>query len=644
MGSGLCHTNDTFPRDFMVTGSASRPILGLRSGLGAGWGRLPLDSQMKPPKIKERRPAATTRAMAVATLLGLFAGASACTGKIGALGTMPGGGPGAGAGTGAGLSGGTGAGLAGGGTPTGTGSTGGGGTGGDPLLACQSGVPAARMPMKRLTAAQYAKAVTDIFNGRITPSDKFPDQSGHSVTGFSTEPDSNSVDDFASEQILYAAEDAALQVPTALPQLVSCASTGGASCADTFIKTYGKRAYRRPLQADEIASLTTVFTDSQTAGMTFAEAIAVVVDVMLQSPQFLYIPEIGVGTGADRALTPHEVATRLSFLLWDSGPDDMLLAAADGNALSSPAQIEAQARRLLMSDKASASLQRFFREWTRVQTLSRTSKDQTLFPQYTDALAQAMDESFNRFVVSSARTGTVAGLLTSNKTMVNATMATYLGVSMPSGTPSGQWAEVTMDANRYSGIATHPAVLANLAHFGDTSYVFRGRFVLKGLMCETLGEAPADAQVVASQLTFPANSSSRQRSDIIRGAGACGTCHGYLDPLGLAFENFDATGRWRDKDQFGKAIDTAGALAPYGLQFSGASELMTQLSQAEAFRACFGKQWYRFFTARMEATDDTCMLNELDKAAQVSDGSISEILVALTKSYAFSHRKFSEAP
>ena len=210
------------------------------------------------------------------------------------------------------------------GVTTGSGGvTGTGGTGSVDVAACATGVHATRMPLKRLTPNQYANAVRDLFNGKIQPSTRFPPQSAPSVTGFSTEPDSNAVDQFAAEQILFAAEDAALQVPAALAQLLPCASSGGASCADTFIRTCSaSAAYRRPLDADEVTNLTKQFSDAQTAGFSFAEAIAVVADVLLQSPQFLYLPEIGVGTDEVRPLTQHELATRLAFLLWDSPPGD----------------------------------------------------------------------------------------------------------------------------------------------------------------------------------------------------------------------------------------------------------------------------------------------------------------------------------
>ena len=128
-----------------------------------------------------------------------------------------------------------------------------------------------------------------------------------------------------------------------------------------------------------------------------------------------------------------------------------------------------------------------------MQTLTAAGKDQKTFPQFTSAVASSIDESFNRFVLSTARNGTLTDLLTSNRAFVNPALASFLGVTPPAG-GNDQWSEVTMDSARYAGIATQPALLANLAHFADTSYVFRGVFVLRGMMCMQLGEPPADAQ------------------------------------------------------------------------------------------------------------------------------------------------------
>jgi hypothetical protein len=511
-------------------------------------------------------------------------------------------------------------------------------------LVCDDGqVHPGSMPFKRMSPGQYANSVRDLFAGQIQPSAQFPQQNSRSLTGFSTEPDLNAVDDLTVELILDAAEDAAQQLPAVLPALLPCSSAPSDDCATTFIDGYGKRAFRRPLAADEHDNLWTIYTGAVAAGADFPSALAMVVDVLLQSPQFLYLPEIGTDTGTDDlvALTPYEIATRLSYLFWDSLPDDILMAAADNGELSTQDQVVAQGQRLLQDPRSVGAVRRFFREWTQVQDLSAASKDPAAFPQFSDGLAQSMGDSFDQFVANNVQGGgTLTDLLTSNKVMVDANLAAFFGMA-PDVIPAGQqWAEVELDPATYAGIMTQPALLANLAHFSDTSYVFRGRFLFKGVMCQPLGDPPANALALADQLPLPANPTGRQRSEAVRSQSLCAGCHSLLDPLGLAFEKFDAVGQWHDLDEHGNAVDPSGQIN-YGqtVAFTGATDLMTQLAGNSDVQSCFDRQWYRFFAARMDADEDKCVLQNLDDAARAGGGSLGQIMIGLAQNDAFRYRK-----
>ena len=217
----------------------------------------------------------------------------------------------------------------------------------------------------RLTLAEYDNVIRDVFVGQVSPSPQYPGSYGTPSTGFSTEAGINEVGAQDVEQIELAAEDIAQSVAVALPALLPCSQTSpGDGCADTFIDTYVRRAFRGQLAGDErrSARIPDGTDDAIADQANFSDAIATLTDHALQTPEFLYVME--AAAPATRPLTGDEIASRLSFMFWDSIPDDTLLAAADAGALSAPEAVVQQAERLLADDKASATMARFFREWT----------------------------------------------------------------------------------------------------------------------------------------------------------------------------------------------------------------------------------------------------------------------------------------
>src|SRR5262249_26372820 len=246
------------------------------------------------------------------------------------------------------------------------------------------------------TALEYQNSIAVLFDGRLTPSTQYPGTVGKSVTGFSTEPELNDIGSGGAEQLMFAAEDVALQVPAALSQLLPCASSSpGEPCVNTFLDLYGTRAYRRPLSAAERTELLDEYRAGLASGASFSESMAMVVDHLLQMPQFLSFAERAAGS--DRALDGYELASRVSFMLPGSIPADALLAAAP--SLTDPATLTAQANRLLASPRANTTLARFFREWTGTLRLTPADKDQGLFPFFNAAYAQSMNDSFDLFVL-----------------------------------------------------------------------------------------------------------------------------------------------------------------------------------------------------------------------------------------------------
>ena len=507
---------------------------------------------------------------------------------------------------------------------------------------CNDKVHPAATQARRLTATEYQNAISDAFDGRLTASTKYPGSVGKSVTGFSTEAVFNDIGAGGAEQLMFAAEDVALQVPGVLTQMVPCASSApGEPCVNTFLDKYGTRAYRRPLSTAERNELLDEYRAGVASGASFAESMAMLVDHLLQMPQFLYLAEAAAGTG--RALDGYELASRLSFMLTDSIPDDALLAAAPN--LTSPATLTAQATRLLASAKANTAIARFFREWTGTFRVSPGDKDQTAFPFFDAATAKSMNDSFDRFVVDQLRNqGTVRTLLRSTDAFVDANMASFFGVAAP---PPGQWAKVSLDARRYSGVVTQPAMLASLAHSSETSFVFRGRFIRKHLLCENLGAPPADAQSIFGSLPLPPNPTGKDISAAVVARAECSGCHSLMNPAGLAFEQFDAVGRYRTTYGSGKTIDPSGVLPSVGgrpgvagrdLSFADQTAMMDQLASEPQVTTCLATQVFRFTVSRMDTPDDVCAIQGIGDALTASGGTLSQAIMAMVSTDAFTHR------
>jgi hypothetical protein len=239
---------------------------------------------------------------------------------------------------------------------------------------------------------------------------------------------------------------------------------------------------------------------------------------------------------------------------WGSRAGFTVAKLAEADALRDQEVVSTQAGRLLSSDRADTVLIRFFREWTQTSMLSAGDKSEALFPDFDDALAASMGQSFDRWVVDAVRRdGSLSDLLSSDDAWVDERLAAFLSVPPP----ERGFERVQLDATR-RGLLTQPAWLASLAHSDDTSFVFRGRFVQKRLLCNEFGPPPPNAMSV--EFDLPDDPTAPERSEAVRANANCASCHNLMDPIGLAFESFDAIGRHREGDAGGRPIDPSGVL------------------------------------------------------------------------------------
>jgi mono/diheme cytochrome c family protein len=416
---------------------------------------------------------------------------------------------------------------------------------------------------------------------------------------------------------------------------------GQADCPERFLADFGRRAFRRPLTGDE----STRYAALWRAQSTDAEGLAATVSALLVSPGFLYRAELGEETspGVFR-LTPWETAGALSYAFWATMPDDALLAAAAAGELDTPAGIAAQAERLLADDRARDQVGAFALQWLGIEGLSTREKRADLFPGWSPALAESMLEETRRFVEAAVFDdgARFQALLNGTHTFVDARLAALYGVP---GTFDDAFvrADVSnLPGAPRAGLLGHASMLATTAHSDQTSPIRRGLFVRERLLCTIFGTPPADAGGVPD---VDPEATTRERFRQHTAEERCAACHRYIDDLGFGFEQFDAIGAFRETEA-GQPIDHRGNLNDVeglGTGTDGPYETLPALgallAESERAEACFATQMWRFHRGRLEAPADACDVAEVQRAFRESGGDIRALLVALTRTPAFTLRR-----
>ena len=512
---------------------------------------------------------------------------------------------------------------------------------GDGTLACDATtIHPGDAPVRRMTRFEYDSTLRDLLGDSSAPSSSFP---ADEVSGiFNNQASTLVVTQLLAEGYMNAAEQVATTAVQNLTTLVGCdpQKDGADACGAQFIESFGKRAFRGPLDADARALLTSVFK-AGLAQWDFKTGVRLVIEAALQSPRFLYRFEFGMpdpGAQGVAMLDDHEVASRLSYLLWGSMPDDQLFAAADAHALGKPEEIAKQARRMLADPRARDVIANFHEQWLGLGKLDTLDKDTTVFPAYNPALKTEWRQETMAFVndVIFDGKGDLATLLTAPYTMMNGDLATYYGVS---GGPTGSgFQHVDLDPKQRAGLLTQPSVLAVNAHANQTSPVHRGKFVRERLLCEPISPPPPNVKAVPPEIdpTLTTREKFAQHSK----DPYCAGCHHLMDPVGFGFEHYDGIGLWRAQDHklpvdaTGEVTDSKDANG----KFDGAIQLAQRLAQSDEVRACVVTQWFRYGHGRPDVKADACTMAQLNATFATAKYDIKELLVALTQTDAFRYR------
>lgn len=549
---------------------------------------------------------------------------SACSGSIG---------------SGAGTAGGPGGDVA--QNPDQPGSPAAGGAGGG-SAATPPGKPGALEPghvtMRRLNRAEYCNTVRDLLGTSLRPCDNFPqdgvlDKFDTVGAALSTSPLHLEMYEQAATQLVQEII-AAPATDARRTRIFVCdpKTAGDAACMRTILKTFGRRAWRRPVTDDDVAMYATLLDDAKKNGDGFEQGVALALQGMLMSPNFLFQVETDPDPKSPtHPLNVHEQAARLSYGLWSSMPDDALFQAADAGKLTAVADVQAQVRRMLDSPKAHALSTDFAGQWLMTRELANHQVDPKLYPKFDSALRDAMREENERFVDEWMHGGRRATeLIDASYTFVNDRLAMHYG--LPTG---GDWRRVDLSMTRRRGVLGQAAALTVTSHADRTSPTGRGNWMLDALMCTKLPDPPPNVPPLPGAAM--AQETLKQRLARHRSDPSCSVCHALMDPIGLGLEAFDAIGAGRTMDN-GGAIDASGEL-PGGVKFSGAVELSALLSADPRFQACLSRRLLTYLTGRTFNGDgDDAWIQRVTDDARTGGGTFRDWVLAIAGSTPFRYR------
>ncbi len=511
-----------------------------------------------------------------------------------------------------------------------------------PVETCSSVEPGPRI-LRRLSREEYDATIKDLFG--------FDSQWGHAFVpdivsgGFHNNANALRVTPLLADQIGRAADEIATKVMETPANILPCdlGVDGPTVCATKFIEIVGKRVFRHPVTTTEVDRYMVLFNKiAATEG--FYEGIEAVLSAMLQSPNFLYRAELGdpalpASTSRIR-LTPHEIATELSYMLWGTMPDAELITAADNNELQTPEQIEAQAKRLLEDPRSDKMIEQFVMSWLELDRLDASPKDAATYPQWNEQLKSAMRAETLMFVKHVIRNGegTLSELLDARYTFANADLAAFYGLAAPA-VPPGEFGEVNLTGTNRSGILTHGSILATHGKPAGSSPTHRGKLVRERLLCQLLPPPPPG--IVAQPPPVNPTKSTRERYSLHNTESLCRSCHELVDPIGFAYEHFDGIGRYR-ADENGLPIDSTGeilATDQTNVKFDGAPQLASVLAQSPDVQACYARQWIRYGYGLLDEGPLSCLSDSVAADFQSGNLKVLDLLVMLTKTSHFVERR-----
>ncbi len=418
-----------------------------------------------------------------------------------------------------------------------------------------------------------------------------------------------------------------------------------AACAEEILGRLARRAYRRPVTPRDLTALLSFYEAGRRDG-DFETGIQTALEFLLTDPEFVFRAErapVDAEPGIAYPVGDMELASRLSFFLWGSVPDDELLDVAAEGRLADPAVLEQQVRRMLALPRARRTLtESFAGQWLGLHRLRNASPDPTVFPEFDENLRVAMGRETQLFLETQLLDDRpVSELLTADYTFVNDRLAEHYGIPDVHG---NHFRRITLPDDRRAGILGQASILTLTSYANRTSPVTRGKWVLESLLGAPPAEPPADVPDLGTREEGEPPTSVRALMEVHRRNPACATCHRTMDPLGFALENYDGIGRWRATEdtgvpgELGPAIDPSG-LAPDGSPFEGASGLRQILAHGEEFTSTLTERLLTYATGRRLEAIDMPAVRRIQREAAAGESRWSALILAIVNSEPFQTRR-----
>ena len=497
-----------------------------------------------------------------------------------------------------------------------------------------------RRLLRRLSHQEYQNTVRDLLGVDIDANASFVADAVE--YGFDNHPERLDVSSLLVDQYREVAENLGDIVP--LEDLLPCSlAAGNINCAHQFIKTFGERAYRRPLshtEVDQYLSLYRLVVSQE----CFEQGIRWVITAMLQSPHFLYRSELGWRQEGGHnlfKLSSYELASEISYLLWQTMPDDELFEAASNGDLLDPTMMTAQIQRLLNDPRSGLTAQYFFFKWLQLDRLMQVVRDSEIYAALYFEIREAMVKESQLFIDELWHSDeTLSALFLSTHSWANQDLASYYGVS--TGAPHPQesgFYRIQVAPSRPAGILTHGSFLTTHAAPTSSSPIHRGVIVRERILCNHLDPPPEGLDIMPP--VFDPDLTTRERFAAHTEEEICASCHRLIDPIGFGFESYDGIGRYREQEGT-LPIDSSGALIRESdgssFPFNGMAELADLLAQDEEVSACYARQWLRFSVGESEGLETQCYADWLSDQLTTHDYRLKSVINAITRTPHFMDR------
>jgi hypothetical protein len=496
-----------------------------------------------------------------------------------------------------------------------------------------------------LNRSEYNNTIRDLVGVDFQPAADFPaDDVGN---GFDNMAEVLSLPPLLMEKYLEAAEqiiEAAFASQTLRNKLIIAPDSDQPdhdTAARQTLSRFVGRAFRRPVDDTELAPLWELYAAERDAGVGYPDSVAVPMIAALASPRFLFrieLDDFGDAPGEVRDLDQFELATRLSYMLWSSMPDDRLFELATDGRLSDSTVLASEVERMLADDKAEALLDNFVSQWLQLRSLNQIKPDPQRFPSFDESLRLAMIEETRQFARAIIRENrSILEFLDADYTYLNERLAKHYGMT---GVTGDEFRKVSLDNSLRGGILTQASILTLTSNPTRTSPVKRGKWIMDNILGTPPPPPPAGVPQLQEDEQTELLGSLRERMAQHRADPSCAICHKKMDALGFGFENFDAIGAWRDRDgRF--EIDASGTL-PGNQAFQGPTQLRQVLKnqRRDQFVGCLSEKLLTYALGRELQAYDRCAVDQIIECLEQDEYRFHSLVMGVVRSEPFLKRGF----